>query len=238
MSQYRASDKQLQELYVDQELVTAISTIESGLAILQNNRLYRRNEFPVMLLLSTGIERLLKVVLHLAIHDAEGRFHKLGRTHSLGDLRTQVLGKVFTQSYLAKPNMQADHDLLANDALLGEIFMVLTDFADSGGRYIYMDSITNPNLPEAADRWPSRQWARLETAIIKRLGEPLNVKAVEEQHHFASHHLVITIERFMRIVGRMHAFGGLGELGKRYSAYLSHFTRMGESDFGRTSYVV
>lgn len=33
-------------LYVNEELLIAVSTVETGMAILQNNHLYRRNEFP------------------------------------------------------------------------------------------------------------------------------------------------------------------------------------------------
>jgi hypothetical protein len=52
----------------------------------------------------------------------------------------------------------------------------------------------------------------LEAEIIKGIGGTTNVKAKEDQHHYESHQFVIAIERFMRIIGRMHAFGGLGEL--------------------------
>ncbi|HEY8600037.1 MAG TPA: hypothetical protein VIL85_16490 [Thermomicrobiales bacterium] len=146
MPQYRAGDRQLQELAADQELVAAISTVEPGLAILQNNRLYRRNEFPVMLLLSTGIERILKVVLHLATYHTAGQFGRIEFTHNLIALRSQVLVRVFTSEYLWKPNMHADRDYLANDELLGVMIEVLAIFADArrGSRYVHMDSIADP----------------------------------------------------------------------------------------------
>lgn len=73
MPQYQAKDESLQFLYVDKEFLTAISTIETGMAILQNNRLGRRNEFPFKTLLANGIERLLKIVQHLAVFHVGGR---------------------------------------------------------------------------------------------------------------------------------------------------------------------
>jgi hypothetical protein len=236
VSVQRTSDRQRQFLYVDQELTMATSAIESGLAILQHNHLYRRNEFPFMLLLSNGIERLLKIVQHLAVFNAEGRYRAVGKTHRLDDLCAWVLTNCFTADYLTLPDMQADREYLASDPMLSATLAVLSSFADvKGDRYIYMDAIVNPNIPGAADRWPSRQWARLEQAFIDLAGGVV-VERVEQQHHAATRELVGVIEHFMRVIGRLFAFGGLGETGRQLSGYVSRFTRMTEGDYGKAEY--
>ena len=238
MSQYRASDRQIQLLYLNEELLIAVSTVETGITILQSNRLYRSNEFPFMLMLSSGIERVLKIVQHLAVFNAEGEFRPVCWTHNLDHLRAWVLRECFTAAYLTKPNMHADRDYLAGDPLLKAMFAVLSDFGDArGSRYLYMDAIANPNMQGAGDRWPKRQWERLELLCINAAGG-IQVELIEEQHKQATRQLVGVIERFMRIIGRLFRFGGLGELALPPSTYFSQFIRMDEHEFGTVAYRV
>ncbi len=42
----------------------------------------------------------------------------------------------------------------------------------------------------------------------------------------------------MRVIGRLFAFHGLGEIGVQVSSYLGEFTRMGEGEFGTVKYRV
>ncbi len=246
MPQYQAKDESLQFLYVDKEFLTAISTIETGMAILQNNRLGRRNEFPFMTLLANGIERLLKIVQHLAVFHVGGRYLSVAKTHNLDTLRRWMLDNCFTPAYLQEPNMHADREYLANDPVLLEMFAVLSDFADAkGDRYLYMDAIVDPHLSKekkkplsVTDRWPDRRWAKLEDIFIKQAGGVLPSEKLDERYRHASRELVRVIERFMRIVGRFFAFRGLGATGTGLSAYIHHFTTMHEDAFGKNAYEI
>lgn len=238
MPQHRASDRQIQMLYVNEELLIAVSTVETGMAILQNNHLYRRNEFPLMLMLSSGIERVLKIVQHLGVFNTEGRFRAVRRTHDLGALRIWVLRECFTATYRTKPNMHADRDYLTNDPLLLAMFGVLSDFSDArGSRYLYMDAIANPQMEDASDRWPKRQWERLEMLCIDTAGG-IRPEIIEQQHKEATRQLVGVVERFMRIIGRLFRFGGLGDAALPPSTYFSKFIRMAEHEFGTVAYPV
>lgn len=237
MPQYRANDDVLQFLYVEQELTIAVSTVETGMAILQNNHLYRRNEFPFLLLLSTGLERVLKIVQHLIVFEDESHYRPVRHIHDLEALRGWVLANCFTPDYLTRPNMPADRDYLANDSMLIATFKVLSAFA-LADRYLYMDAIADPNLPDAADRWPSRQWAKLENVFIDQVGGVWPIEGIEDRHRYASRQLVGVIERLMRIVGRMFAFRRFGDTGSQLSVRLSHFTRMDEQEFGTVTYKV
>ena len=239
MSHYRANDAQLQLIYLNEELRIAVSAIESGLAILQSNYLYRRNEFPFMLLLANGIERIMKIIQYLAIHSETGQFQRLPRIHDLMELRDWILARCFTPEYLAKPNMFADQKYFSGDSMLAEVMQVLSDFAEAkSSRYLYLDAIADPSSQDIADRWPSRRWAKLEGVFIENVGGVWPIEGLEDRHHYASQQLVGVIERLMRILGRLFAFGGLGEIGMQVSSYLSHFTRMGEEEFGTVEYRV
>ncbi len=91
----RANDKELQWMYLDQELEVAVNAIESGLAILQGGNIYRRNEFAFLLLLTTGLERVMKVILHLNSQHTPGTFlsgDEVRRlSHDLVALRDEVI---------------------------------------------------------------------------------------------------------------------------------------------------
>ncbi len=164
----RANDKELQWMYLDQELEVAVNAIESGFAILQGGNIYRRNEFAFLLLLTTGLERVMKVILHLNSQHTRGTFlsgDEVRRlSHDLVALRDEVILRSYTVEYLRRPVAVEDQEFMRDDFLFGRLLAVLSDFARRD-RYIYLDSIANPNLPDAEDRWPSRRWNGLELFI-------------------------------------------------------------------------
>ena len=179
----------------------------------------------------------MKIVQYLTIYSETGQFQRLPYTHNLVGLRDWILTHCFTPEYFAKPNMLADHKYLSGDSMLAEVMQVLSDFAEAkSSRYLYLDAIADPSSQDIADRWPSRRWAKLEDVFIERVGGGRPIEGLEDRHHYASQRLVGVIERFMRIIGRLFAFGGLGEIGVQVSSYLSHFTRMGEEEFGMVKY--
>ncbi len=70
----RANDDTLRRLYLMEELDVSVATIETGLAELQRSRPYRTRHFVFLLLLATGVERLMKIVLHLRTLETTGAF--------------------------------------------------------------------------------------------------------------------------------------------------------------------
>lgn len=219
----------------------AVSAVKSGLAVLQQGHLYRRNEFVFLLLLSTGLERIMKVILHLHAYETQGAFSTRREMrdagHALSHLCALVVARCFVGDYLRRSIAQSDHAFITQDPLLGEVLATLTAFAKDD-RYLYLDSIADVNLPNAADRWPSRRWNALETALIAARGEDVSVDQVERQQRDATHDLVVLIERFMRALGRLFAFGVLGEGGRRVSSSIGDFTRLGDDQLGANAYPV
>lgn len=234
---HRASEEQLREIYLTLELESGISTIQSGLAVLQQGYLYRRNDFLFMLLLATGLERMMKVVLHLHHYEASGEFRAIWKTHNLDRLRKRIVGHCFTEDYLRRTMARQDCDFMTSDPLLLDTFKVLTNFANRD-RYLYMDSITDPALPNVADRWPSRQWAKLETGVIGSLDLVITADTVEATHLRASREILIVIERFTRALGRLLTHGALGEQGKSLSHLFADFRRLNDEQLGSHEYRV
>ena len=100
----RARDDIAQRLYLGQELELSISLIETGLALLQRSRSNNTAPFVFLILLSIGIERLMKIILHLHALKTTGSplperdLRDFG--HAIIRLRQRVVDQCFTLEYL------------------------------------------------------------------------------------------------------------------------------------------
>lgn len=93
-----------QRTFLIEELDVCVSTIIAGLLVLQKMRFYSNNHFASFLLLATGLERLMKIILHLHSFESQGTFlssKEIKRYgHDLNLLCDDVISKCFTSNYL------------------------------------------------------------------------------------------------------------------------------------------
>ena len=119
-----------------------------------------------MLILSTGIERLMKCLLCLRSLSDYGRFLTEGELrefgHDIVDLRDAVLDRCYSAEALSRPAMRQDYKLLREDDLLGAILAALSDFGRED-RYVYMNGINNP---EDTGEWLDKRWDEIEQMTI------------------------------------------------------------------------
>lgn len=201
----KARDDVLQRLYLTQELEISVSVVKSGLAVLQQSRLYKANHFVFLTLLSTGIERLLKVILHLHAIETTGGFLPKQKvrdvSHDILKLREEVVEKCFTQEYLKKPVAKQDLDFLSHDDTLNKMLSLLSDFAKRD-RYVYMDGISIPGITA---EWPNRRWEELENGTIPD-DERIRLR-LDDKHELvklrATQYLVLCLERLLRALARL-----------------------------------
>lgn len=200
------------------EIDVSISAIESGLAILQESQGSRRY-FAFMILLSAGLERLMKIVISLHTFKVSGRFlsnsdlKKL--SHKLGDLRTRVISECFTAQYLSKSVAQEDLDFLTKDKLLGEMLDVLSDFAQRD-RYIYLNGIDEP---EKVGQTPESRWDRLKDSTRQ-----------------GNEDLVICLEKFVRALARILTLAELEDTAHVSSPALHIFLEISTKHPGERKY--
>jgi hypothetical protein len=234
-----ASRDMLQRLYLIQELDVSVLAVEAGLAERQGSRPYHPRHFVFLLLLSTGLERLMKIVLQLHALETTGVFlsqrelkEKYG--HNLIELRKHVVEKCFTTDYLTRQVAVDDRDFVRDDPLFKDLLQLLSDFAEND-RYLYMNGISDPNMGR---EWPARRWEALESATMPS-NERMKLYATGEEDIAkgrANHALVVCLERFVRALARLFTLGPLGGQGRQVSTALVHYRSLLDEDLGSKVY--
>lgn len=234
--------KVLKNYNLIQELEIAVSTLKSGLGVLQQSA---GSDLPryflFMLLLSTGLERLMKVLLCIYSLDKEGKFlepevlkYELG--HDLVELKTRIENKGFTEEALRRDAMQKDLQFLREDKLLNEIIAVLSDFANED-RYIYLDGI---NYPELNRKWLDRRWNEIEEMAVTEEEKYTLIREdrLQEYPRLATERIMICFERFLRALARTITLSGLGKEAQSLGTNLWSFLMRKDDQLGETKYPV
>jgi hypothetical protein len=240
MQKNRLKDSILQQIYVLQELDQAVLLINSGLAVLQMNKPYHRKYFVFLTLLSSGIERLLKIIICLEAIRSKGKFPTKAElkslSHNIPNLIREVVNRCFTAEYLKRPVAQQDLDFINNNQIINEIITILSDFAKND-RYIFMNGISEP---AQSHNWPDRRWEELEAKCLSREEylELLTKLDIDEITKRANVQLVIHVERFLRAVTRLFVLADLGTEARSKSLAVSHFYKLQDMDLGTKTYTI
>lgn len=231
-----------QILAIDQELFDSIRLIRSGFGQLQ--QLNGANDFYHMplLTLSSGFERLLKVVLcfrHLEIHGNFPNAQDLpsGRKgHDLEFLLDRVLNECFLPEYLESvPVAKIDYEYLKSEELRS-FFRILSRFGQAA-RYYYLDVVLGKTPKTDA---PDREWESLESAIFKSRPKLLNeLKQNPGSNKIYAEiaiEVVIRLERFARAVSRLFTIGRIGKEALRFTSFVGSFLFLDDEDLGKNEY--
>lgn len=237
----------LQRVLIGEELLTAIRLLKTGL--LELNRMNGETDFfhlPI-LLLSSGLERLMKVVICCHHLETSGEFpdrsafsKKPGGkklTHDLTWLLERITQDCFSDEYLLKiPAAKVDIEFLRTDERLRRIVQIMSQFAQSA-RYYNLNVVLGDVNPGPS---PDDEWQRLEMEILKddpawaeRIAEPGQSHAI---HCQINRELTVHCERFARSLSRLFTIGGLGVLAKQISSHTHHFLFLNDQDLGAIDY--
>ena len=230
--------RQKASLFLESEF--AFYAIESGLAVLEQNRMYasRPYHFVWMLLLANGFERLLKVVLCLETLQRTNAFPNKKQlkafSHDLVQLDQRLQQTCFQASYLATAQGAADYAWLSNDPVMRELLLLLRDFAVAD-RYMFMDQIGEPKAP--AHEWPKQRWEEIEALAVP--GATWNLPQ-EEEHAIKRQRtnvLKAHIEQYTRAIARLFVHGQLGSLGRSMiTSADNHFWQLDDAQLGTHQY--
>jgi hypothetical protein len=231
-----------QKLAIDQELLNSVRLIQAGLGQLQ--RLDGANDFYhlPLLTLSSGFERLMKVMLCFRILEKTGEFPSTqdipsGREgHNLELLLKKIREECFLATYVGQiPVAKEDLAYLESEELLS-FLAVLSKFGQAA-RYYHLDVVLGKQPKTDA---PDREWESLETAIV--IARPALMKEVEEFpasdriHQEIAVEVVSRLERFARALARLFTIGGIGQEAKRYLGYISKFLYIRDESLGKNEY--
>jgi hypothetical protein len=229
-----------QKIALLQEGEIALYSIETGLGQLAKNRPYAPKPyyFGWFLLLATGFERLMKILV--CLHEFETtsafptrRFLQRTMRHDLIVLRNEIVSRCYTPTYLAQNFARDDYDYLVNNTLLLAILTALNDFANED-RYLFMDRVSDPG---GSREWPKGRWEEIERIA---LSDTIYYRLLQEDYPALTRQATqITqahLERFTRALARLFVFGGLGEVAGSQYALIAEFMRLEDSELGHKVY--
>lgn len=231
----------MKHLHLIEELRVAVNTIKSGLGILQQSAtVVDRRYFLFMLVLSTGLERYMKVLLCLHSLDETGDILSSNELqdfgHDLIRLNDAIAERCFTDEAMKRPAMREDLKFIQEGELIGKILKTLSDFADaSKDRYIYLEGANNPGH----DRdWLDRKWESVEdlTMTKERRLQLIDDGRLDEIRVEATNEIVTCIERYLRALARTVTLTGYDSDVKSLGTDAFDFLMMSDDDLGTEEY--
>lgn len=232
-------NKALKQISLIQELELGIEAVKSGLSIIQSINFQRTPSFLIFLILSTGLERILKVIIGMRLLSDNKPFPtekelKTKYGHNLIKLRNEVLDICYNKEKLSPPILLEDFNFLQKNIILNELLTHLSEFATKD-RYVYMNRISNEN---STGKWLSRRWDELENKIVpqNKAIELIENNRQEEYIEIISESLVKCIEQLLGALARTVTLGKMDKSANSAGTLLYDFLFIKESQLGTKKY--
>jgi len=221
-----------QFLALDEELRDSVRLIQFGLGALQGTGGDHDFYHLPTLLLASGMERLMKVVLWLD-RPGPGAFRE---THRLVPLVDDVLERCFTHSYCKKcPAAATDRDHLKSRGTR-RVLDLLGEFGDAARYHNLNVLLGKPNKTRDAQA----VWHELRLEVARSTPELWDKVGTKEwsDEFYADlvRPYVVVFERTVRALARLFTLGPLAAEGKRFSGVLWDFLVLMDRDLGETRY--
>jgi hypothetical protein len=223
---------------LDDELRTSIELIKGGLSLLQEPSSSEINHHSLMLLLSSGLERLLKCYYLLAYEADNGTFPDYktlkDHGHNLETLLKSIINEYYTG--LDRSKIKEEYDFLLNDPHLKFCIQILSNFGYQG-RYYNLNLITNPTkqFPSPNDKWELFEQMLLDPEITL-----FNNKLSIQEYKLAVNSKINgIIERLVRAIAFQFTLGDHSQKSKNMRS-LSHiyteFRNLKDENLGKNNY--
>jgi len=239
----RAMDPVWQQMMISEELLTAVRLLKTGLR--EVNEMSGATDFfhlPI-LLLASGFERMMKVVICCHHHGVYGSFPERNcfpsgkRGHDLVWLLEAITERCFSDEYLAGvPAARDDITFLRTDCRLSALVQILSDFGQSA-RYYNLNVVLGEEDPGPS---PEDEWQRLEMEILSNDDPSWKTRLTGDKlpgvYQDIYRELTVRCERLARSLSRLFTIGDLGDLAKQISPNTNHFLFLADPDLGTTDY--
>lgn len=226
------NEKQARITYsLDLEMERAALLLERGISLQRELYVGESRRFLILLDLSGGMERMLKLAWAMQIKNQSGQFptaqefKKAG--HGLVRL-VDVIAELYTDDFLKFDDARRAQDFLRNDIVFRRSLEILDSFAIRG-RYFHVDSLGGAT-PEGDA--PERGWSQMEMLISHELfPDPEDwAKRVSDLHdnsfRQAIHdYLCQTFELFGCMMFRLFVVGLPNTEAKQWSPMWQRFLR-------------
>ena len=226
-----------------EEIEASFNFINEGIRDLNNKSYAIANNHVALQLLSSGFERLVKILLLLKEKEEKGKypelpkkdnyFYQYNNGHGIDKMIDELIIYSETQELMKRiPIVVDDIGYLKSDKKFKEFVNIITDFSIRG-RYYYIDRICQANFDETKQN-PFNQFKSFIYSFTE--GLDINNMTYEEETAQIKKLSIITIEKGVRALSRFFTHG-LGENGRRYYGDFTKFLFLNDSDFGKLNFL-
>lgn len=222
-----------------EEVEASFNFIVEGIRDLNNKSYTIANNHVALQLLSSGFERLVKILLLLKEKKEKGKypeltkkdnyFHQYNNGHGIDKMIDELIIYSETQELMKRiPIVADDIAYLKSDKKFKEFVNIITDFSIRG-RYYYIDIICQANFDETKQN-PFNKFK----SFIYSFTESLDINNITEEEETTQIKKlsIITIEKGVRALSRFFTHG-LDENGRRYYGDFTKFLFINNNDFGK-----
>lgn len=233
-----------QSVCLDEEVRTSIKLLQLGLGELQ--KINSENDFYHLpfLLLSSGLERLMKCMICLKTLEEDGRFPTFeevvegdrGRGHDLVFLKNKVISDCISEDTMSeRPATVEDYEYITNNEDLDNLIEVLSKFGQHA-RYHNLDVVMGRDdpAPDAKQMWEDYESNMIEENDLSDLF--LQPDTIDEGYENLNRIIIGKFERFVRALTRQFTLGDLGSEAEKFVAYIGPFLYLRDDEIGQTDY--
>lgn len=227
---------------IGEEIEASYNFIIEGIKALSNQKSAISSNHISLQSLSSGFERLVKVLLLLKEKHLTGEYPKIeGKKNYFAQFDSghgikKMLQELINYSNDVEkmndiPMIIEDFDFIKNDIRFNDFIEIITDFS-MFKRYHYIDTIVKKEIQK------NNSFARFKI-LIDSHSDNIDVKKLtyDEEEEFVLNSTIITIEKGVRAICRFFTHG-LGEEGRKHYGDFGTFILMRDEDLGKLKYLI
>lgn len=192
-----------------------------------------------LLLLSTGIERLMKCMMCMDYKQSHGAYPvqpiwpRGAKGHDIRQLLRQVNGFCIPLDGVAA----GDYDILSSDERVAAFVDILSAYGVDS-RYHELDGVIGKHTTRNAQREYSDLTLRLAvttrgTSFYRELMDP---SCAADAYKVMNSEVKKLVEQLVRALARQFLFGRFSDESKKYIVELAPFYKIADTDLGKSSY--
>ncbi len=227
---------------IGEEIKASYNFLREGLRILNNQKSAISNNHVSLQLLSSGFERLSKILLLLKLKHVTGNypmaegvenyFGKYDKGHGINKMIDDLTAYAKTVELMNNVHMVIeDLEFIKTDTHFRKFLNIISDFSKYQ-RYYYIDTIVKKVRQE------KNCFADF-TSLIYSYSEEIDVSKLtyDEEERYILTSMIITIEKGIRAISRFFTHG-LGIEGKKHYGDFGSFILLKDEDLGKLKYLI
>lgn len=226
---------------VNEEVEASFNLIAAGLKNLKEQTSFVSNNHVPLQLLSSGFERVVKILLllkekHLTgkfpeLHKAKKKFENYSNGHGIEKMLDELIEYSKTVDLMQQvPMVKEDLEFIESNKSFREFLKIITDFSIQQ-RYYYIDTIILENSNKTFN--PFNHFKK----FIYSFGDDVDLTKLtyKQEEQLVIKGAVICIEKGARAISRFFTHG-IGDIGRQYYNDFSNFILLNDNDLGSLKY--